>query len=92
MACINNRENKGVLMKRRNRIAAALLAAAMCITPMAAQGGYDFSVPVTITASAESISDMPAEFQYAADWIWTNRIEREPVSYTHLTLPTTYSV
>ena len=64
-------------MKRRNRIAAALLAAAMCITPMAAQGGYDFSVPVTITASAESISDMPAEFQYAADWIWTNRIERE---------------
>ncbi len=64
-------------MKRRNRIAAALLATAICITPIVAQGGYDFSAPVTITASAESISDMPAEFQYAADWIWQNRIERE---------------
>lgn len=73
-------------MKRRNRIAAALLAAAMCITPMAAQGRYDFSAPVTITASAESISDMPAEFQYAADWIWQNRIEREQSTVRRNTL------
>ena len=64
-------------MKKKNRIAAALLAAAMCIVPMASQSGYDFSAPTTFTASAESISDLPAEYQYAADWIWQNRIERE---------------
>ena len=64
-------------MKKKNRIAAVLLAAAMCIVPMASQSGYDFSAPTTFTASAESISDLPAEYQFAADWIWQNRIERE---------------
>ena len=56
-------------MKTRNKITAVLLSFAMCITPIAAQSGHFFTLPVTITASAESISDMPAEYQYAADWI-----------------------
>ena len=64
-------------MKRKNRISAALLVATLCITSMAAQGRCSFSAPVMLTASAEGISDMPAEYQYAADWIWQNRIERE---------------
>lgn len=62
-------------MKKRNRIAAAILAAALCLTPFTTQGISRQTAE--ITASAVSISDMPADFQYAADWIWTNRIERE---------------
>ena len=30
-----------------------------------------------ITACADSISDMPAKYQNAADWIWQNRVVRE---------------
>ena len=62
-------------MKKRNRFAAAVMAAALCLTAAPAQ--LAASAPVTITASAESIADLPADFQYAADWIWQNRIERE---------------
>ncbi|MBR3629029.1 MAG: hypothetical protein IKN55_00950 [Oscillospiraceae bacterium] len=60
---------------RRKAITAALLAAALCLAPMPAQ--FNAGSPVPITASAVSLSEMPAEFQYAADWIWQNRIERE---------------
>ena len=62
-------------MKKRTRIAAALLAASLCLTPLPA--AFAAAPAVEITASAASISDMPSEFQYAADWIWQNRIERE---------------
>ena len=63
-------------MGYKNRITAALFASAMVITAMTADLP-NFSAPVTLSASAESISDMPSDFQYAADWIWKNRIERE---------------
>ncbi|MBQ8927759.1 MAG: hypothetical protein IJ055_05755 [Oscillospiraceae bacterium] len=62
-------------MNKRNRIAAVLLAAAMCLAPAAVQ--KTAISPAPISASAVSLSDMPSEYQYAADWIWTNRIERE---------------
>ena len=60
-------------MKNKKAIS-ALLAAALCLTGISAQ---PFRQEVSVTASAVSISDLPADFQYAADWIWTNRIERE---------------
>ena len=63
-------------MGYKNRITAALFASAMAITAMTADLP-NFSAPVTLSAYAESISDMPSDFQYAADWIWKNRIERE---------------
>ncbi len=60
---------------KKNRLSAALLAAAMCLSAAAAPLK---TVPENaLTASAASISDLPAGFQYAADWIWQNRIERE---------------
>ncbi len=64
-------------MIKRNRVGAFLLASALCLTPLSSQSAVPFQMNNTITASAESISDMPADFQYAADWIWQNRIERE---------------
>lgn len=61
-------------MKMR-KLCSALLAAAMLVT---------VSVPTAISptdtallAAAEDLSGMPSDYQYAADWIWTNRIEKE---------------
>ena len=59
---------------KKKRIAAALLAAAVTLTPIAVP---QVSLPAAVTASAATISDLPADFQYAADWIWQNRIQRE---------------
>ncbi|MDE5947019.1 MAG: hypothetical protein K2G63_06940 [Oscillospiraceae bacterium] len=32
---------------------------------------------ISVIANAVTIDDFPSEYQYAADWIWQNRIERE---------------
>ncbi len=63
-------------MHRFKKPAAVLLAAALCLTPVTAQGGLSSVTPITASA-ALSINDMPSEFQYAADWIWNNRIVAE---------------
>ena len=65
------------MMKKRNRMTATLLSAVLCLAPMAAELSGSVPVPAVMTASAASISDMPSEYQYAADWIWTNRIQAE---------------
>ena len=60
---------------KHNRLLTAVLSAAMCFSAVSFPQAY---VPAEIiSAEAEDINDMPADFQYAADWIWTNRIERE---------------
>lgn len=64
----------GENLMKTMKLAAALLAAALSLAPVTIP---QVSSPVSVTASAASISDLPSEFQYAADWIWTNRIERE---------------
>ncbi len=63
-----------IIMKRIKFIA-GLLSAAMCMSVMTVprSGG----VPVKLSASAVTVSEFPEEYKYAADWIWTNRIERE---------------
>ena len=66
-----------MMMKKRNRMTATLLSAVLCLAPMAAELSGSVPVPAVMTASAASISDMPSEYQYAADWIWTNRIQAE---------------
>ncbi len=55
------------------KIAAALMAAALCVSALTAQTPMAEPVPV----SAESIADIPQEYRTACDWIWTNRIEPE---------------
>jgi len=62
-------------MMKSKRWIAALLAATLCLAPVTAQAKTATFTP--LTASAVSISDLPSDFQYAADWIWQNRIERE---------------
>lgn len=60
----------------RRRLTAALTAAAMCVSMSCAQ----FPVRLaenTVAHAASSISEMPSEYQYAADWIWENRVLRE---------------
>lgn len=63
-------------MKITKRLTAAIIAAGICLTSQPFTIGKIMSGTV-ITASAESLADMPADFQYAADWIWNNRIDRE---------------
>ena len=61
---------------KHKRIAAALLSAMICTSSFA----VPHSSPLAkgkMSASAAGINDMPSDYQYAADWIWTNRIERE---------------
>ena len=62
-------------MKKSKKWIAALLAAALCLTPITGQTKSVGFAPVT--ASAESISDMPQDYRNACDWIWQNRIETE---------------
>lgn len=62
-------------MKIKKRMTAVMIAAGICLTPFTMQCLTPDSA--VITASAESIYDMPADFQYAVDWIWNNRIDRE---------------
>lgn len=70
------------MLKIRKQAAAILSAAvmtaqiAMSPTALTAQRTQDSSVSAS-AAETLTISDLPAEYQYAADWIWTNRIERE---------------
>ena len=58
---------------KKTKLSAALLASAVCLVTVPQKPMPE----KMITASAASISDLPADFQYAADWIWQNRIERE---------------
>lgn len=61
---------------KHKRIAAALLSAMICTSLFAVPHSSPLAKG-TMSASAVGINGMPADYQYAADWIWTNRIERE---------------
>ena len=58
------------------KAAAFVIGAALCLMPMNDIGAGS-PADNTMTVHAESINDIPSDYQYAADWIWTNRIERE---------------
>ena len=60
---------------KRIRLLAGVLSAAMCMSIMAVPRSS--GMPVKLSASAVTVSEFPEEYKYAADWIWTNRIERE---------------
>ncbi|WP_303818874.1 hypothetical protein [Ruminococcus flavefaciens] len=60
---------------KRIRLLAGVLSAAMCMSIMTVP--QSSGMPVKLSASAVTVSEFPEEYKYAADWIWTNRIERE---------------
>lgn len=68
--------------KIKKRMAAILCAAAMTTQiavkkpDLTTKTSSDISVSA-YAADTVTISDMPSDFVSAADWIWTNRIERE---------------
>lgn len=55
------------------KIAAALSAAALCLSFTAAQN----PIMQQTAVSAAGIADIPQEYRTACDWIWQNRIEPE---------------
>ena len=60
---------------RPSKITAALVSAGLCLSLCTVQKG--FIQANTLSASAVTIAELPSDYQYAADWIWQNRIERE---------------
>lgn len=54
------------------KLCAALLAAAICITPFSFRDKWQENL--TLTASASDISQLPSDYKNAADWIWETRI------------------
>ncbi len=64
--------------KRKLRgLTASVTASAMLFSMMCVSGGLMFDSTGDNVVYAETISDMPSEYQSAADWIWTNRIVAE---------------
>lgn len=75
-----------MLKKSKKKLASALLSAAVMASALSAPFAFEnqpsvLSVPATVTAnaadSAITIADMPSEYQYAADWIYQNRVQNE---------------
>ena len=60
-------------MKLKKLISGIAVASLIAVTSVPAYSSLFVSCP----ASAVSISDLPSEYQYAADWIWQNRVEKE---------------
>ncbi len=65
------------MKKNTRKMLAAMTAAAMCVSLACAQIQLADSTERSQTVHAATISDLPSEYQYAADWIWENRIVRE---------------
>lgn len=55
-------------------LSAIMLGSAFCL-PLS--GNSLLAKNEMLSASAETLSDMPSEYQSAADWIWENRIQKE---------------
>ena len=66
------------------RIMAAVLSVAMCLSSLTITNK---SFPESeITAEAASVSDLPTDYQSAADWIWNTRIVGEGSVVSHDTI------
>ena len=69
-------------MKNKRILSAAVAvvsAFAVSASPLCYNCGFSANDSITADAADANITidDMPADFKAAADWIWTNRIERE---------------
>lgn len=62
-------------MNLKKRIGSVILTAAMCIGTLHVSTWK--SSDLMISANAETVSDMPASYEYAADWIWNTRVQGE---------------
>jgi hypothetical protein len=63
--------------KTIRRIASAGMALMMCGAVIGVNGAFPINRSGSLIVSADSINDMPSEYQSAADWIWQNRVVRE---------------
>ena len=73
-------------MKAPKKILAVGVASLLCFGSVCTELSLP-STTATLTASAAStLADFPSSYQSAADWIWTNRIEREQSTVRRNTL------
>lgn len=59
------------------KLLSGILGASLLVASFAVPYNTGINISVPYNANAVSISEMPSEYQYAADWIWQNRIEKE---------------
>ncbi len=67
-------------MKLSKRFKAVALSTLMTVGFMAYAPEFSTSVQdtsLTVNAATLTLDDMPSEYEYAADWIWNNRISNE---------------
>ncbi|MCI6560419.1 MAG: dockerin type I domain-containing protein [Ruminococcus sp.] len=64
-------------MKLKRKIGAVLMASALCFSAVQMPEFAKITAPVTASAASVTISDMPADYRTAADWIWENRVQKE---------------
>ena len=73
-------------MKTPQKLLAVGVASLLCFGSVCTELSLP-STTATLTASAAStLADFPSSYQSAADWIWTNRIEREQSTVRRNTL------
>lgn len=66
---------KGIIKKVcAGTLSAIMLSSAFCL-PLS--GNNLLAKNEMLSAKAQTVNDMPSEYEYAANWIWENRIARE---------------
>lgn len=80
MHCHDRKEQRNMPKQMKKRITAAFVSAAMCV----ALAGTQISLADTENAvdsdavyaasTTMTLDDLPSDYAYAAEWIWTNRI------------------
>lgn len=59
------------------KLISGLIGASLLAVSLTAPLNYEKCLNISYTANAVSISDLPSDYQYACDWIWQNRVEKE---------------
>ena len=65
-----------IFFKKSAAMICAVIMAGSAVYIQNTEGAYDVSVSAAQTAGL-TIADMPENYKFAADWIWTNRIQNE---------------
>lgn len=73
-------------MKTPQKLLAVGVASLLCFGSVCTELSLPSSTATLTASAASALADFPSSYQSAADWIWTNRIEREQSTVRRNTL------
>lgn len=73
-------------MKTPQKLLAVGVASLLCFGSVCTELSLPSSTATLTASAASTLADFPSSYQSAADWIWTNRIEREQSTVRRNTL------